>query len=125
MKHDSKETSYSTRNYVIGFGLSLALTLLAYLFVQRHLASHHAFLSDNTMLFMLTLLALSQLVIQLLYFLHLGREPKPRWNFLVFCFMLGMVLTLVFGSLWIMHNLNYHMPPADKVDQYLRSQDGL
>jgi cytochrome o ubiquinol oxidase operon protein cyoD len=49
--------------------------------------------------------------IQLHYFLHLGDEPKPQWNLLTFGFMIGVVLILVFGTLWIMNNLNDRMMP--------------
>lgn len=120
-----KETSYTVRNYLIGFGLSLGLTLMAYLYVQRHLSTHHAFPTDNTVVFVLATLAFSQLIVQLVYFLHLTAESKPRWNLLVFGFMVSVVLILVVGSIWIMYHLNYHMPSSQSVDQYLRSQDGL
>jgi cytochrome o ubiquinol oxidase subunit IV len=58
------------------------------------------------------------------FFLHLGRETRPRWKLAVFLFMLGVILILVFGSLWIMTNLNYRMMPKQMV-QYMNSQAGL
>jgi len=117
--------SGSLRTYVTGFVLSILLTLIAFAFVQRHVSTDHEAYSHRFLIVMVVVLALSQLVVQLLYFLHLGNESKPRWNLLVFSFMLTVVIILVFGSLWIMYNLNYHMPSTDQVNQYLRSQDGL
>jgi heme/copper-type cytochrome/quinol oxidase subunit 4 len=52
-------------------------------------------------------LAIAQLITQLLFFLHLEKEPKPRWNLLVLSFAVTVAVILVFGSLWIMQNLNY------------------
>lgn len=64
---------------------------------------------------MLGILAFGQFVVQLVYFLHLGTEQKPRWKLLVFWFMIVVVLIVVVGSLWIMYNLNYNMimPPEN------------
>lgn len=110
----------STRQYVVGFLLSLATTLTAYWFVQ-----HHVF-QGWTLTYAILLLATAQLIVQVLCFLHLGREKtKPYWNSLAFVFMLIVILILVIGSLWIMKNLNYHMQPTTEINQYLKSQDGL
>jgi cytochrome o ubiquinol oxidase operon protein cyoD len=98
--HDSAHGS--VMSYSVGFGLSLALTLVAYISVTQDIASGWA------LIFILTGLALVQLLVQLLFFLHLGRESKPRWNFQVMLFAAGVVLIVVFGSLWIMKNLQYN-----------------
>ena len=68
-------------------------------------------------------LAVVQLVVQLVFFLHLGRERQPRWNLLAFAFMAIVLLILVLGSLWIMNNLNYHMTQTDML-HYLNNQGG-
>jgi len=69
-------------------------------------------------------LAVTQALVQLIFFMDLGGEAKPRWRLGVLIFMVGVVLIVVFGSLWIMTNLNYHMTP-DQVNHYLNGQDGL
>jgi cytochrome o ubiquinol oxidase operon protein cyoD len=107
------------KSYVRGYVASLCLTLTAYLLV-----AHHA-LSTKWMLVALVIgLALTQFLVQLVFFLHLGKETKPRWKLVVFLFMIMVVCILVFGSLWIMNNLNYRMTPA-QVNQYMNSQDNL
>ncbi len=108
----------SLRSYVSGFILSLYFTLTAYLLAVRHV------FFTQTLVIMLAGLALAQFFVQLLFFLHLGTETKPRWKLMVFLFMIMVVLILVVGSLWIMSNLNYHQTPA-QVNDYLRSQDSL
>jgi cytochrome o ubiquinol oxidase operon protein cyoD len=115
----------SIRSYVAGFVLSLMLTLTAYLLVNRHVSSHHAAIGHGVLIFMLTGLALIQLVVQLVFFLHLDRESKPRWNLTVLLFAVTVVVIVVFGSLWIMNNLNYHHPTDDQINKYIRSQGDL
>ena len=99
------------QTYVVGFILSLLLTLTAYIAVNDHMLNRR-----NLILFIVGL-ALVQLWVQLLFFLHLGSRPAQRWNLMVFLFAGLVVLILVFGSLWIMYNLNYHhedlMTPTD------------
>jgi cytochrome o ubiquinol oxidase operon protein cyoD len=89
--------------YLVGFLLSILLTLAAYAAVAEHL------LTGWVLVFALTVLALLQAGVQLLFFLHLGRESKPRWNLVVFLFMVLVLVIIVFGSLWIIHNLNYRV----------------
>lgn len=107
----------SLRSYVIGFGLSLVLTLTSYLLVAHHTLARQGLIVATAVL------ALTQFFVQMIYFLHLGAEAKPRWKLLVFGFMTVVVLILVIGSLWIMTNLNYRMTP-DQINQYMKSQDG-
>lgn len=107
------------RAYITGFCLSLGLTLVAYLLVVDNS------LPRTQLLAAITALALVQLTVQLVYFLHLGREAKPRWNLMAFMFMLLVLVIVVFGSLWIMHNLDYrHMTPS-QTDRYLLDEENL
>lgn len=105
-------------SYITGFVLSIYLTVMAYLLAVYHIASNHVLIG------LVALLALIQFVVQLIFFLHLGSDERPRWRLVTFLFMLMVVVILVAGSLWIMANLNYHMNPSD-VNHYLQSQDGL
>ncbi len=106
-------------SYTVGFVSSLSLTLLAYWMVVNHK------LNGWQLIFTIVTLALVQCVIQLLFFLQLGNEPKPRWKLAVFGFMLLVIVVIVVGSLWIMDNLNYRMSPPNDINTYLRKQDGL
>ncbi len=103
-----KEASISS--YVTGFGLSLALTLGAYSIVKMHINNSHSSPSDQNLFYLLAILAVVQLFVQLIYFLHMNRESKPKLNRLIMAFAGLVVVVIVGGSLWIMTNLNYHMP---------------
>lgn len=107
-----------TYTYVSGYILCLALTVSAYLLVTRHVAHGTAIIAA------VIALALLQFMVQLLFFLHLGRETRPRWRLVVFLLMLTVICILVFGSLWIMSNLNYRMTPG-QMNTYMQNQQGL
>lgn len=104
-------------SYSVGFALSIILTLAAYVSVVNK--SQNA----RTVVIIIVGLAIAQLLTQLLFFLHLGRESKPRLRLVVFLFMTLVLGILVIGSLWIMDNLDYNMMPHE-VNEYLQKQQG-
>lgn len=110
MEHHKAITSY-----VVGFLLSIILTLAAYICVTLHL------FQSSALLVVIFFLAFVQLAVQLLFFLHLGREKNPRWNLFFMVSTLGIVLLVVVASIWIMNNLNYNMSPA-QVMKYIQDQ---
>jgi cytochrome o ubiquinol oxidase subunit IV len=112
-------------NYISGFILSLILTLTAYFLVQHHVATHHLVPSDNVAVAFLSALAIIQLIVQLVYFLHLDKQSKKRWNIVVLIFAVIVVFILVAGSLWIMYSLNYRSPTPGQVSHYIQSQGDL
>ncbi len=115
-----KHTAHgSVKSCVIGFILSIGLTLLAFYFVSEHIFSG---LVLNTIIILLSII---QVVVQLIFFLHLGEDSKPYWNILAFLFMVLVVAIIVPGSLWIMNNLNYRMMPEMKNKSEIYNQAGL
>ena len=106
-------------SYSIGFLLSLFLTFTAYSFVRGQV------LTGWQLTGAIIGLALVQVLVQLLFFLHLRHEAEPRWKLLVFDFMLVIVAILVFGTLWIMNNLNYHMLSPQQTDTYIIRDEGI
>lgn len=113
--------SYGIRAYVTGFILSVALTLTAYFFVVEEK------FAAKTLLISIAGLAVVQLIVQLVFFLHLGRESKPRFNLLMLIFAAGVVFIVVFGSLWIMINLdnNHELLSPQEAGQYLLEDEGI
>lgn len=117
MKNSSANIRTLT-SLTIGFLLSLGLTISAYLVAVGNI-------KDSMMAVgVLVVLAATQLVIQLVFFLHFGEEKRPRWNMWSFVFM-GLVLFIVVaGSIWIMYHLNYNMMTMspDQKESYMQSQ---
>lgn len=105
--------------YVIGFVLSLVLTLTAYWVTINGI--------DKTTLYLiLGVLALVQMVVQLVFFLPLGEEARPRYKLATFLLMSFMLAIIVIGSIWIMDNMNYNMAnmsPNEKNDYMLMQHD--
>lgn len=66
--------------------------------------------------------AISQLLVQLIFFLHLGRGSNVRWNILVFLFATLVILIVVIGSLWIMNNLDYNMGGHDMENEIIKDE---
>ncbi|PIZ62157.1 cytochrome o ubiquinol oxidase subunit IV [Candidatus Saccharibacteria bacterium CG_4_10_14_0_2_um_filter_52_9] len=111
----------SVKSYTTGFVMSLILTLSAYLLVVKNVFSGWGLVTA------LAALAITQLLVQLLFFLHLGRESKPRWNLVVLLFAVLVVAIVVFGSLWIMKNLQYnhsHYQSPAETDKFLIKDEG-
>lgn len=108
-------------SYSLGFLLSIVLTLVAYFLVVNDV------FVGWTLMVAIILLAMVQLLVQLVFFLHLGRESKPRWNLIMFLFMLMVVVIVGLGSLWIMHNLDSHMMSPKDANDYMQheSQKGF
>jgi len=115
--HSHSEGSY--KSYTLGFAVSVILTLAAF-----YLVANHRFSRDRVIAAIVGL-AVIQLLVQLLFFLHLGRESKPRWKQLVFYSMLTAVFILVAGSIWIMNNLNYNMRTPEQTTQYIIKDEGI
>lgn len=109
-------------SYMVGFTLSLVLTLVAFWLVMQHVEAGRF---DMDVVFVgLAVTAVAQLIVQLVFFFHLGREPKPRLNTVSFLFMLMVVVIIGFGSLWIMYNLNYNMMP-EEVETFIKAEENI
>ncbi len=109
----------SSGSYITGYVLSIVFTIIPYTLVVNDV------LTGWGLYLMLACFAIVQLFVQLVFFLHLGRESKPRWNLLVFLFAVLVVVILVFGSLWIMKNLNYHSMSPQATDKSIIKDEGI
>src|SRR3989304_3280446 len=104
------------RSYVIGFVLSIILTLIPYFIVVKHL------MVNQTAVFAVVGSALVQLLVQVVFFLPFHKKSNPHWNLIVFIFTILIVIILVAGSLWVMYNLNYNMTevsPSNSNEGYI------
>jgi cytochrome o ubiquinol oxidase operon protein cyoD len=97
----------SIKSYAIGFILSLILTLASFGVVMTGLVQH------SMRLDFIVALAVMQLLVQLVYFLHMGSAPDQRHNTAIFVCTALLIVIVVAGSLWVMHNANVNMMPMD------------
>ncbi len=104
--------------YMIGFVISLALTITPYLLVVNK-ASFKISLLTIVLAF-----AAVQLIVQGIFFLHIGRGPTPIYNLFFLVSTLGVILLVVVASIWIMNHLNYNMMPGD-MSSYIIQDEGI
>ena len=93
----------NVKSYVLGFVLSIVLTLVSYFLVIERVAT--GWVLDLSV----AVLAIAQATLQLILFLNFLKEPTPRWNLIIFLFMLLLVVIIVSGSIWIMKQLSYNL----------------
>ncbi len=116
----------SVGTYAAGFVLSIGLTLAAYIPVVAHQSSNHKMFPHEILIPAVVILAVVQLCVQLVFFLHLAQESKPRWNLVFFIATVSIVLLVVVGSIWIMGHLNYNMAPGGgDVGRYMLHEEGI
>jgi hypothetical protein len=58
--------------------------------------------------------AVMQMIVQVTFFLHLGRGPKPKWNLFFFMATVWAILVIVGGSVMIMNNLYNNMKVSEQ-----------
>ncbi|HRD55806.1 MAG TPA: cytochrome o ubiquinol oxidase subunit IV [Parachlamydiaceae bacterium] len=98
-----KEWHGNYKSYFLGFILSLFLTILSfYLSISNKIEL-------KFLLLILGSLAVLQAVLQLIFFLHLGTEEKPRYYTNSFIFTVVILLAVLIGSIWVMNDLYKRM----------------
>ena len=117
MSHTS--LSSLVMKYVVGFGSALLLSTLAYLIVVQHW-----FTSASVTMLVLLVLAVVQLIIQLVCFLHLSFKGRSRERTQAIMYTLLMMLVIVIGSIWVMRNLDYRMGMSgEAMNEYMIEQN--
>jgi cytochrome o ubiquinol oxidase operon protein cyoD len=115
--NNSGEHEHGTMaSYVIGFVLSVILTVIPYALVVKQTVS------GTALLFTIFGFAMAQMIIQITFFLHLGRGPKPKWNLIFFISTVGIILIVVGGSIVIINNLHYNMQPSDQIKKLINDE---
>jgi cytochrome o ubiquinol oxidase operon protein cyoD len=106
------------KSYVTGFIFSIVLTLVPYFLVSNRL------LTGDILVAFLLIFAFLQLIVQMLYFLHIKEESKPRLNLFLFLSFLSIILIVVIASIWIMQHLNYNMSLMN-MDRVMKQGEGF
>jgi len=94
--------------YLIGFGLSVILTAIPFGLVMSGVLD-----SKNATAFAITLLAVAQILVHMVYFLHLDPRSEGGWNLMALIFTAVILIIALTGSLWIMYHLHQNMAPMN------------
>ena len=100
------ESHATVKSYLIGFVLSILLTAIPFGIVMSE--THWGFSAETVLAAILTL-AVVQVFVHVVYFLHMDRSSEQRWNVVAFGFTVFMLAIVVAGSIWIMHNATSNM----------------
>lgn len=107
------------RSYVLGFVLSVVTTLVAYFLVVNSV------LPTQALVYTVLVIAVAQLIVQVIFFLHVGRGS--RWKLITFIFTILVVAIVVVGTVWVMNHLNHEMMDMtpDQQKQYMSENEGI
>jgi cytochrome o ubiquinol oxidase operon protein cyoD len=91
------------KQYAIGFALAIILTVIPFALVMNHTLAATPLVIAG--------FALAQIVVHVVYFLHVDASEEKRWNLMALLYTAVMVFIVLGGSLWIMHHLDVNMVP--------------
>jgi cytochrome o ubiquinol oxidase operon protein cyoD len=95
--------------YLVGLGLAVLLTATSFFLAGTDLVW------QPSIPVALIVLAIAQMGVHLVFFLHITTGPDNANNVLALAFGLLIVFLVIAGSLWIMANLNHNMMPMDQI----------
>ena len=100
--------------YLVGLGLAVLLTATSFFIAGTDLVW------QPSIPVAIIVLAIAQMGVHLVFFLHITTGPDNANNVLALAFGLLIVFLVIAGSLWIMANLNHNMMPMDQIMQMQR-----
>lgn len=104
--HGSALPHFSRRDYLTGFLLATGLTAVPFWLVMTHPLGNPAM----TGLVVMGLAAV-QVVVHMVYFLHMNSRSEGGWTLLALLFTVLLVAIVLSGSLWVMYHLDHNMMP--------------
>jgi cytochrome o ubiquinol oxidase operon protein cyoD len=107
-------THGTRQSYMIGLGYAVVLTLASFW------ASSTDVIYAHGVPILLGVLAIAQMGVHLVFFLHISSAPDQTNNILALAFGIFVVGLIVFGSMIIMAHLNHNMMPIDRLLQIQR-----
>ena len=106
-----REIAQGILGYLIGLGLAVLLTAVAFF------VSGTSLVWQPSIPIALMVLAIAQMGVHLVFFLHITTGPESYNNALALMFGVLIVFLIIVGSLWIMTHLNHNMMPMERIMQ--------
>ena len=96
----------SMKSYMTGFILSVILTAIPFAVVMM------GGLPDPRLTVgLIVIFAVVQIVVHMVYFLHMNPKSEGGWTMLALLFTLVVVVITLSGTLWVMYHMNANMMP--------------
>jgi len=105
--HHGDASGHGTlKGYVTGFVLAVILTAIPFWLVMDGVL-------DSKLATAVLVMAIGavQIVVHMVYFLHMNPRSEGGWTLMALIFTLVIVGIALAGSLWVMHHLNTNMMP--------------
>ncbi|SNS34498.1 cytochrome bo3 quinol oxidase subunit 4 [Noviherbaspirillum humi] len=104
--HDGHDHG-SLKSYAVGFILSVILTAIPFWLVMGKKID-----SSGTLGIVLLGFAVVQIVVHMIYFLHMNSKAEGGWSMLAMLFTVLVVGIMLAGSIWVMYHMNHNMMPG-------------
>ncbi|MBF7690771.1 MULTISPECIES: cytochrome o ubiquinol oxidase subunit IV [Acinetobacter] len=101
--HSDSGSHGSLKQYSIGFILSIILTVIPFGMVMT------GGFSRSLLLSVVGITGIVQVLVQLIFFLHMNSSEEQRWNVIAFIYTILTIAILLIGSVWVMNYLHYNM----------------
>jgi cytochrome o ubiquinol oxidase operon protein cyoD len=108
------EIARRVRGYLIGFALAILLSVVSFYIARSTLVW------APSIPIALSVLAIAQMGVHLVFFLHITTAPDNTNTVLAVAFGVLIVALVIGGSLWIMDHLNQNMMPMHEMMQMQR-----
>ncbi|SEA88322.1 cytochrome o ubiquinol oxidase subunit IV [Variovorax sp. YR216] len=111
--HDDGAPHATFKGYMTGFVLSIILTAIPFWMVMGNV-----FEKPSTTAIVILAFAAVQIVVHMVYFLHMDSKSQHGWTMLAFIFTVVVVVITLTGSLWVMYHMNNNMMPHMSTEQH-------
>ena len=108
--HHDAHAHGSLSTYLLGFVLSVVLTAIPF-----WLVTSGVFPSKQVTALIIMAFAAVQIVVHMIYFLHMNTKAENGWSMMAMIFTVVMVVIALSGSLWVMNHLNSNMMPIHQM----------
>jgi cytochrome o ubiquinol oxidase operon protein cyoD len=105
--HEGDGHHGSLKDYAIGFILSVILTAIPFWLVMTK-----AFDKSSTTAIVILGFAAIQVIVHMVYFLHMNGKAEGGWSLLATVFTLVLLVIVLAGSIWVMYHMNLNMMPS-------------
>ncbi|MEM7527249.1 MAG: cytochrome o ubiquinol oxidase subunit IV [Pseudomonadota bacterium] len=116
MSEQSHSAHGSYRSYLIGFVLSVVLTVIPFWVVM-------ADVTDSLPLALTVIFGLgaAQIMVHVYYFLHVTLRAEEGWQAMSMIFTVVVLVIILAGSIWVMFHLHENMMPAHEQIERVRN----
>ena len=106
-EYDDGHAPSTLKGYMMGFFLAVVLTAIPFWLVMDKVIPN-----SQTLAVVILTFAAIQIVVHMIYFLHMNTKAEGGWTMLALIFTLVMVVITLTGSIWVMYHMNSNMMPG-------------